>query len=1758
MQVILDELKQRRDGAVSIESMVDSKVLERPGNDIGREMEVLLYGKAGGFASKIDALAAQTYSVVQIQCLYGAFSLVRRVRRRREARVLVAALYIQKVYRKRLSLYLSDQANRLAMAAAQHRENYLAEREKRMQTEIRQKADRERKEQRVHVIRKRWVALRSCVRELLERKRAATRVQCLIRSRKAREEYFHKTLEKRSRIRELRSTSEVEPKAMLIQARIRAHRASSTLLVSQYNQRVKWYDDSRTAVMLAPLARHLAAKRRELQLTLRQLQPELARLSDSPKQHIAALRRLWAVQGEAQVLEQLMSHASIDVLMKRRLEFKLAMQGAFITLERTERNFTAIETTHDKLVEETHRVRGSLEVMERLQLSSETVTVLTAGQSETLRRKLAYLELKLDSSNKALTQAREAYHGALKNERAASNALALCSTFLSRHAQVAPLAPDGQNKQGYLSQPHLIPTSAFLPLLDEKRKMIADQLRVVNKCVAERQCREALLIVCHWAGGGLVTINSLHASTFRAKLERLERRRAEALGHCIATANAKIAYRVCKQSMAELHGARELLEQLEGQQATMPCATIELVLSLPNSSSIDEALCDKALEDMATWMGVSDDRFELREHSVKPADEDNPGGKGGKNFVSIVANLKKGLFDTVSDDDDEEEGAEKYVKQVAPMLPSAPEDPSFNPEPVELGEAVVTEWLEGRLAGGMTGTAEVLGISKIEVHSVVLQIPTRQELGAHMPTLEAMVDESGYELQSTITYIDHCDAAHAAELERAEQLSMGTPSMHADQARRLLSKKEISFFKEVPVSVSPADSALARMHGNVVGAPRSPSSISTEASQALREAIHNDPIAMRAVTLFTTLRQYAPQGSAAPQGGSGVKVSGGEPSVAEVAKGVNEAAAAVQEAAAAQAFSHATADHESPDNSPTAVRPPATARSPGRAGSAGRRVGGIAASKFSIAKTALGTVKGRLTYSKMRRDALRGKLEAIHGLRTETRFPALCVPGDPRHINLEWNKGLNTTSDATGKFCAYCAQRTPPVLARHRFIECQHRRLAGQPEFSLDALRALEIRMKAKEERVRGHLRRFSQIVVRRKQCKAILAEVQGVLHYLRPSAVLPSDVPLPIGPPPKSVEPHCRIRSSGHTAVVRFLAQHMAKTVQERTSDMRELRLSGGMNGGVWGELKALLVMTPRRSLMLGGMKELYQEEILRQRRASDAEGNTDSADAIAALAPTEGEGEDDYFEDDLAVNHLLDMELGGNSGAGESAEIGTTSEEEIEGIAETVASALQTAPLRTIPSGGAAYQLGDDPLGNACDHLPAETKRRAYERQAEQRSGVNQEPSEAPEEEAEEAEAEAGDSPRKPRRGSLSNELWRIGGGRQLIDPQTVLEQALQLGMELSDESAEGSDFYLLPLIIESCRAPLPGGWQEVLRDGNIFYVEETSAGAPPTSVHPLAKAFEQIVMLERRRRAKMTSGRMSKLPQWLDKFAERWLQFVDESGQIYFYDFATGEIVHEITEILAKCKPKGAGGRRRSGAGSLGKSAPWAVVTGAAQGIGYAMQADGTAAEPPTYKKAEAENLFAAAAASAAAARRDSETSNDELDVLSAEIARSLRATFHQVLGASLATAPRPLRQTLEVAAAYGIQIETEANYLWLADLALSLPLPAGWVQLDHPTEHRPYWHNEICGSSQWQHPVDDFIKATIKMQRQPLSPQVQVMRRSRLPRKRRGTTLHRGSLASTGIGNPGGSKEEEEEAYRRKLMGGRKQSTLLGNSFKEDRE
>ena len=32
---------------------------------------------------------------------------------------------------------------------------------------------------------------------------------------------------------------------------------------------------------------------------------------------------------------------------------------------------------------------------------------------------------------------------------------------------------------------------------------------------------------------------------------------------------------------------------------------------------------------------------------------------------------------------------------------------------------------------------------------------------------------------------------------------------------------------------------------------------------------------------------------------------------------------------------------------------------------------------------------------------------------------------------------------------------------------------------------------------------------------------------------------------------------------------------------------------------------------------------------------------------------------------------------------------------------------------------------------------------------------------------------------------------------------------------------------------------------------------------------------------------------------------------------------------------------------------------------------------------------------------------------------------------------------------------------------------------------------FWHNELCGSSQWQHPVDEYIKQLLQALRTPLN-------------------------------------------------------------------
>ena len=121
----------------------------------------------------------------------------------------------------------------------------------------------------------------------------------------------------------------------------------------------------------------------------------------------------------------------------------------------------------------------------------------------------------------------------------------------------------------------------------------------------------------------------------------------------------------------------------------------------------------------------------------------------------------------------------------------------------------------------------------------------------------------------------------------------------------------------------------------------------------------------------------------------------------------------------------------------------------------------------------------------------------------------------------------------------------------------------------------------------------------------------------------------------------------------------------------------------------------------------------------------------------------------------------------------------------------------------------------------------------------------------------------------------------------------------------------------------------------------------------------------------------------------------------------------------------------------------------------------------------------------------------TAVSENDVGEARIREALHSalltSFTPIVGISLATQPRQLRSTFDVALALGIDIVREPQYLWLADLAQSLPVPFGWSPAEHPTPGQPmFWHNELCGSSQWQHRVDEYIKQLLQALRTPLNP------------------------------------------------------------------
>mmetsp|Transcript_10007 Transcript_10007/g.33357 ORF Transcript_10007/g.33357 Transcript_10007/m.33357 type:complete len:490 (-) Transcript_10007:59-1528(-) len=115
--------------------------------------------------------------------------------------------------------------------------------------------------------------------------------------------------------------------------------------------------------------------------------------------------------------------------------------------------------------------------------------------------------------------------------------------------------------------------------------------------------------------------------------------------------------------------------------------------------------------------------------------------------------------------------------------------------------------------------------------------------------------------------------------------------------------------------------------------------------------------------------------------------------------------------------------------------------------------------------------------------------------------------------------------------------------------------------------------------------------------------------------------------------------------------------------------------------------------------------------------------------------------------------------------------------------------------------------------------------------------------------------------------------------VTKEEVLEMAQYLGIDVCREG------YLLPLAKMALQAPLPKGW-DICKDegGEPFYFHRRTGVT--TYRHPADDYFMKKVMESRSRHVRSAQEGAAV------RVSEPWLDFVDENGRIYWYNFRTEE--------------------------------------------------------------------------------------------------------------------------------------------------------------------------------------------------------------------------------------------------------------------------
>ena len=417
-------------------------------------------------------------------------------------------------------------------------------------------------------------------------------------------------------------------------------------------------------------------------------------------------------------------------------------------------------------------------------------------------------------------------------------------------------------------------------------------------------------------------------------------------------------------------------------------------VQVPGSCKAFEDVALKALEDVATWMGVADEAFRLSSYQHRPAEEEGSSGKGpSKQLLSLVAALHKGS--------------------------RAPTEK----EPVQLGTGVIEEFTAGRLAGGLGATCKLLDVAAVPITMAAVRVPPKEELDGHMPPMADLEGTSRLELKQTLAYMDHLSRARRES--KATAVAAGVPSeVVRETAVRLISSAEIGFFPK-EIVVDPERKS------------RTTSPVQPEEAEALRQAILADPTALAAASTLSAVGIYEKAASYRDGGAARSPPRSPPPSQPSAADGKRpddkqpdeeaprpltpksqlEALEALWGAEAGEAEAEAEA---APAAQPTDKRPDGEQGTGYRVqpdeqppASAGEQPDGGAADAsprpasrgLGLGSTALSTFKGRMSYVKMRRDNLVGTLNAIEQLRAGTVWTELRAPSSGALVDPAWNLG---------------------------------------------------------------------------------------------------------------------------------------------------------------------------------------------------------------------------------------------------------------------------------------------------------------------------------------------------------------------------------------------------------------------------------------------------------------------------------------------------------------------------------------------------------------------------------------------------------------------------------------------------------------------------------------------------------------------------------------------------------------------------------